>query len=79
MCRAEGWDVIYGNGYATVEPHFCREYEDCGGGMDFDEACEKVAHFYSNIAKQWREKTHPTVQFHLEQIRQQIKEEQEEI
>ena len=68
MCRAgDYWDVIYGpKDEATIEPHFCRVYGDCGACQTFDQACDAVAEFYETIAKQWRDRTHHTIQWYTQ-------------
>lgn len=56
------FDVCYHSDYATIEPHFCREWDENGGcygtnpdhGLSFDEACDEVAAWYEREAQFWR-------------------------
>jgi len=58
MCDMTGFNVCYGeNDSVWIEPHFCR-MPDCGGGMDYDAACDMVADYYDSLAAQWRNKEH---------------------
>jgi hypothetical protein len=66
MPKNQRYDVVYHTHHVSIEPHFCREWEDehggCYGtnvyhGLTLDEACSIVADWYENRAKEWREKT----------------------
>lgn len=59
------YDVIFAHpSGVSVEPHFCREWDDSGGcygtnpdhGMSWSEACAKAAQWHDDQATQWREK-----------------------
>lgn len=62
------YDVVYYNTHATIEPHFCREY-DCFGsndehGFTLEEACNEVADWYQQQAEQWRSQNHYDVLYY---------------
>jgi len=60
------FDVIYRDGSAHIDHHFCREWDEDGGcygtnpkhGLSFDEACDEVANWYASQAEQWRKREH---------------------
>lgn len=66
------FDVIYDGDKATIETHFCREWDENGGcygtnpehGFTLDEACDIVAEWYENQAKEWRNRTHHTIHYY---------------
>lgn len=57
----ERFDVIYRGG-PSVEPHFCREWDEDGGcygtnpdhGLSWTEACDEVARWHERQAAEWR-------------------------
>lgn len=61
------FDVTYGKGGVSIEPHFCREWDDEGGcfgtnpdhGLSVAEACDEIACWHERQAKMWRSRTHP--------------------
>jgi len=69
------FDVVYRAHDVIIEPHFCREWSENGGcygtdpdhGYSFDEACDIVAQWYEEQAKQWRERTHYMLDEYKEQ------------
>jgi hypothetical protein len=60
------FDIAYHAEHATIEPHFCRSWDDEGGcygtnpdhGYSFEEACDQVATWYEQQAAQWRSREH---------------------
>ncbi len=66
LTGAERYDVVYREHHATIEPHFCREWDDEGGcygtnpnhGFTFEAACEVVAGWYAEQAALWRSGEH---------------------
>lgn len=68
------FDVCYHSDHATIEPHFCREWDEDGGcygtnpdhGLSFDEACDEVAAWHEREAKLWRERQHHTCLYYLD-------------
>lgn len=62
----ERFDVIYRDGSALIDHHFCREWDEEGGcygtnpehGLSFDDACDQVADWYASQADQWRKREH---------------------
>lgn len=68
------FDVCYHSGGCTIEPHFCRQWDEDGGcygtnpnhGYSFDEACDQVASYHEQQAKEWRERTHHTCLYYLD-------------
>lgn len=66
------WDVVYKENHVSIEPHFCREWDHTGGcygtnpehGYSFDEACDIVADWYDEQSKQWRNRTHPKLDYY---------------
>lgn len=47
MCNCKGWDFVYYSDSATILPHFCRTYGDCGSvDITIEEAADKVAEHY---------------------------------
>ena len=57
MCEMTGFDVYYAKDKISIEPHFCRSHEDCGGGRPFKEAVKEVADFFRRYADQVEEMT----------------------
>ena len=66
MCDMTGFSVVYSQDKVSIEPHFCRAYDECGGGMDLSDACKIVADYYQSVADQWRAETHPDVLYYKE-------------
>lgn len=60
------FDVIYTAHGVTLEPHFCREWDESGGcygtnpdhGYALDEAREQIARWHEAQAQHWRDGTH---------------------
>jgi hypothetical protein len=58
------YDVCYHGDRVTIEPHFCREWDEDGGcygtnpdhGYSWEEAREQIANWYESQARIWREK-----------------------
>jgi len=73
------FDVVYFAEHVSIEPHFCREWDDGGGcygtnpnhGMSFDEACEEAARWHEMQAKWWRDKEHSDALHYIRQARAQ--------
>jgi len=61
MCKMTGFDIYYGLGPPTIEPHCCRKMGCTDGGMSLEEACEIVARWYEEQAKLWRTQKHADV------------------
>ena len=69
------FDVCYHKDHATIEPHFCRQWDEDGGcygtnpehGLSFEEACDQVAEYHEREAKLWRERQHYTCFYYLDQ------------
>lgn len=65
----ERYDISYRNGGPTIEPHFCREWDDTGGcygtnphhGYSLDEAREQIAQWHEQQASMWRDASHPSL------------------
>jgi uncharacterized DUF497 family protein len=59
------YDVCYHSDKVTIEPHFCREWDQDGGcygtredhGFAFDEAKQSVADWYLAESEKWRQMT----------------------
>lgn len=60
---ATRFDVIYSSCGCTIQPHYCREWDDEDGGCygtnsdhgySFDEACDQVAEWHDRQAALWR-------------------------
>lgn len=57
------FDVCYRAAGVTIEPHFCREWDEDGGcygtnpdhGYSFDDACRQVADWHEQQASLWRQ------------------------
>lgn len=49
MCNCKGWDIaFYPEDEITVEPHFCRVFDDCGHvDNSLEEAADQVASEYT--------------------------------
>lgn len=49
MCNCKGWDIaFYPEDEITVEPHFCRVFDDCGHvDNTLEEAADQVASEYT--------------------------------
>lgn len=68
------FDVCYHADHVTIEPHFCRSWDDEGGcygtnpnhGYSFEEACDQVAEWYESQAELWRKREHHTCLYYLE-------------
>lgn len=68
------FDVCYQGEKCTIEPHFCREWDEDGGcygtnpdhGHSFEEACDHVAEWHESQAKLWRERQHHTCLYYME-------------
>jgi hypothetical protein len=68
------YDVTYFPNHTTVEPHFCRDWDDSGGcygtnpdhGYSFDDACDQVAEWYEQQAAMWRSREHPDCLYYIE-------------
>lgn len=66
MDTKQRFDVAYHEHHATIQEHFCREWDETGGcygtnpnhGFTYDEACDEVASWYEAQAKHWRDRTH---------------------
>jgi len=67
------FDVVYHENRATIEGHFCREWDADGNGCygtnpdhgyGFDEACDQVAEWYEQQAKLWRARTHHEAEYY---------------
>ena len=72
MCNMKGWDIIYGpDDTITIEPHFCRTYDDCGS-VDrlIQDAAKECAEFHDRLATMWRNGTHPTLQYYNDNKKQ---------
>lgn len=60
------FDVVYKDSGATIDPHFCRDWDSDGGcygtnpnhGLSFDEACDAVAAWHEQQAALWRTREH---------------------
>ena len=69
------WDVVYHGDHVSIEPHFCREWDENGGcygtnpnhGLALDEAVEEVAKWHEKEAAMWRNRTHHTLEYYFEQ------------
>lgn len=69
------FDVCYSKDGCTIEPHFCRQWDEDGGcygtnpthGYSFDEACDQVAEYHEQQAKAWRERTAYECTYYREQ------------
>lgn len=65
--REPRYDVAFGRNGASIEPHFCREWDDEGGcygtnpehGMSLAEAIEHIADWHELQATLWRSGMHP--------------------
>lgn len=63
------FDVVYSRDGGTIEPHFCREWDDSGGcygtnpdhGMSLAEASAELADWHERQAQMWRDGTHPNL------------------
>lgn len=74
------FDVVYLDDKCTIEPHFCREWDENGGcygtnpdhGYSFEEACDQVASFHEREAKLWRERDHYTCRYYLDQEKENV-------
>ncbi len=63
------FDVVYHGGSVSIEPHFCREWDDDGGcygtnpnhGLSLKDACDEVADWHEKQAEMWREQNHPSI------------------
>lgn len=59
------YDVIYGFNEVSIEPHYCREWDDSGGcygsnehhGLTYEKAKIEVISFYENIIDIWKNKS----------------------
>lgn len=68
------FDVVYRAHHVSIEPHHCIEWSEdigCYGtnpdhGYSFDEACDIVAEWYEEQAKQWRDRTHWSLDYYKE-------------
>jgi len=59
MCTLEGYVVYYAEKEVGIEPHFCREYGDCGGGQTFHDAIMEVAKYYEKyVAELYKAKNY---------------------
>lgn len=49
MCNCKGWDIaFYPDDVITVEPHFCRDLDDCGHvDNTLEEAANQVVQEYT--------------------------------
>lgn len=69
------YDVVYHSEYATIEPHFCRDWDEAGGcygtnldhGYSLEEACEQVADYYQQEADLWRKGEHWRVSYYKQE------------
>ena len=70
----QSYDVVYRSDRVTIEPHFCREWDESGGcygtnpdhGMSLEDACNEVADHYQRLADEWRNRTHPDVKYYMD-------------
>jgi hypothetical protein len=68
------YDVVYYADYVTVEPHFCRDWDETGGcygtnpdhGYSIEEACEMVSDWYKQEADLWRSGLHWRLSYYKE-------------
>lgn len=75
------FDVIYHENGATIDYHYCREWDDKGGchgtredhGLSLEEACGELADWHEYQAKAWRDGTHRIAQQFKEQSPDQPK------
>lgn len=67
------FDIVHHSEHTTIEPHFCRDWDDQGGcygtnpdhGYSFEEACDQVADWYAQEADLWRKREHHTCLYYL--------------
>lgn len=67
------FDVCYHKDGATIEPHFCRDWDEEGGcygtnpdhGVSFEEACDEVANWHERQAELWRKREHHACLYYL--------------
>lgn len=63
------YDVVFGRNSVSIEPHFCREWDEDGGcygtnpkhGFSWAEAVNHVADWHELQAKLWRSGMHPDI------------------
>lgn len=68
------FDVCYPSEHASIEPHFCREWDEDGGcygtnpehGYSFEEACDEMARWHQQQVDLWRKREHPLCLYYLE-------------
>lgn len=60
--------MVYEGESVTVEPHFCRTYDDCGHEDNtLEDIADKIAEHYQYLADCWKNKTHPTYTYYKNQ------------
>jgi hypothetical protein len=68
------FDVAYHADHTTIEPHFCRSWDEDGNGcygtnldhgFTFETACDHVADWHEQQAKAWRDRTHHDAAYYL--------------
>jgi len=76
------FDVAYRPEGVTIEPHFCRSWDEEGGcygtnpnhGFTAADACDEVAEHYERLAKMWRDRTHPDIRYYAEEQSNKLEE-----
>lgn len=69
------FDVVYKDNSCTIEPHFCREWDESGGcygsneshGYSFEEACRIVSDWHKSEAEEWAQQRSSDAIFYIEQ------------
>lgn len=64
--KSSRFDVEYKGNGASLDYHFCREWDEDGGcygtnenhGLSFEDACEEIAQWHEQQAKAFRDRSH---------------------